>query len=58
MILFVSLSNTGIEVKAGEVRLISGAVLSAHDNDTSTSDILYVFESVPNYGQLQIKVSR
>ncbi|KAL7880187.1 hypothetical protein SRHO_G00024410 [Serrasalmus rhombeus] len=47
--------NTGIEVEAGEARLVSSAVLSAHDNDTPSSDIIYVFESVPTQGLLQIK---
>ncbi|XP_022534044.2 FRAS1-related extracellular matrix protein 1a isoform X1 [Astyanax mexicanus] len=47
--------NTGIEVEAGESRLISSAVLSAHDNDTPSSAIIYVFESIPTHGLLQIK---
>ncbi|XP_066536604.1 FRAS1-related extracellular matrix protein 1a [Hoplias malabaricus] len=47
--------NTGIEVGAGESRFISSAVLSAHDDDTSSTDIIYIFESVPAYGLLQIK---
>lgn len=49
--------NTGIEVEPGEARLISSAVLSAHDNDTPSTNIIYVFESVPVHGLLQIKVS-
>uniref|UniRef100_A0AAR2M382 FRAS1-related extracellular matrix protein 1 n=1 Tax=Pygocentrus nattereri TaxID=42514 RepID=A0AAR2M382_PYGNA len=44
-----------MNVEAGEARLISSAVLSAHDNDTPSSDIIYVFESVPTQGLLQIK---
>ncbi|XP_030635867.1 FRAS1-related extracellular matrix protein 1a isoform X3 [Chanos chanos] len=48
--------NTGIEVEAGETRVISSAVLSAYDNDTPASDVIYVFESVPSHGLLQIKV--
>ncbi|KAK2860526.1 hypothetical protein Q7C36_004692 [Tachysurus vachellii] len=47
--------NTGIEVEPGEDRLISSAVLSAHDNDTPSTNIIYVFESVPVHGMLQIK---
>ncbi|XP_060791413.1 FRAS1-related extracellular matrix protein 1a isoform X1 [Neoarius graeffei] len=47
--------NTGIEVEAGETRLISSAVLSAHDNDTPATNIIYVLESVPIHGLLQIK---
>lgn len=46
----------GIEVEPGEDRIISSAVLSAHDNDTSSTNIIYVFESVPIHGLLQIKV--
>ncbi len=49
--------NTGIEMEAGESRLISSAVLSAHDKDTPSSDIIYVFESVPSHGVIQMKVS-
>ncbi|XP_016405558.1 FRAS1-related extracellular matrix protein 1a [Sinocyclocheilus rhinocerous] len=48
--------NTGIEMEAGESRLISSAVLSAHDKDTPSSDIIYVFESVPSHGVIQMKV--
>ncbi|XP_077057949.1 FRAS1-related extracellular matrix protein 1a isoform X2 [Siphateles boraxobius] len=48
--------NTGIEMEAGESRLISSAVLSAHDKDTSSSDIIYVFESIPSHGVIQMKV--
>uniref|UniRef100_A0A8C1D6Q4 FRAS1-related extracellular matrix protein 1 n=1 Tax=Cyprinus carpio carpio TaxID=630221 RepID=A0A8C1D6Q4_CYPCA len=49
--------NTGIEMEAGESRLISSAVLSAHDKDTPSSDIIYVFESVPSHGVIQMKVN-
>ncbi|XP_056096314.1 FRAS1-related extracellular matrix protein 1a isoform X1 [Rhinichthys klamathensis goyatoka] len=48
--------NTGLEMEAGESRLISSAVLSAHDKDTSSSDIVYVFESIPSHGVIQMKV--
>ncbi|XP_067274903.1 FRAS1-related extracellular matrix protein 1a isoform X2 [Pseudorasbora parva] len=48
--------NTGIEIEAGESRLISSAVLSAHDKDTPSSDIIYVFESIPSHGVIQMKV--
>lgn len=48
--------NNGIEVEMGESRLISGAVLSAEDRDTSAEHVLYILESVPNQGLLQIKV--
>lgn len=55
--MFVWCRNTGIEVEPGEARLISSAVLSSHDNDTPAINIIYVFESVPVHGLLQIKVS-
>ncbi|XP_061108114.1 FRAS1-related extracellular matrix protein 1a isoform X1 [Conger conger] len=48
--------NYGIEVEMGESRLISSAVLSAEDGDTPAQHVLYVFESVPTDGLLQIKV--
>uniref|UniRef100_A0A8B9KAF0 Fras1 related extracellular matrix 1a n=1 Tax=Astyanax mexicanus TaxID=7994 RepID=A0A8B9KAF0_ASTMX len=44
-----------IRYESGESRLISSAVLSAHDNDTPSSAIIYVFESIPTHGLLQIK---
>ncbi|KAF5895047.1 FRAS1-related extracellular matrix protein 1, partial [Clarias magur] len=47
--------NTGIEVEPGEARIISGAVLSAHDNDSPSTNVIYVFESVPIHGLLQLK---
>ncbi|XP_028850587.1 FRAS1-related extracellular matrix protein 1 isoform X2 [Denticeps clupeoides] len=47
--------NTGIEVDAGEARLISSAVLCAQDNDTPPQNILYIFQSVPSRGKLQVK---
>ncbi|XP_076828088.1 FRAS1-related extracellular matrix protein 1a isoform X2 [Brachyhypopomus gauderio] len=48
--------NTGVQVEGGDARIISGAVLSARDNDTPLTDIIYVFDSVPSHGLLQIKV--
>lgn len=41
----------------GETRIISGAVLSAEDKDTPRERIFYLFERLPENGQLQIKVS-
>ncbi|TRY97444.1 hypothetical protein DNTS_033831 [Danionella cerebrum] len=52
----IIIRNSGISLKAGESRLISGAVLSAQDKDTPSSQLLYVFEAVPTHGVLQIKV--
>lgn len=46
-----------IEVRMGETRIISGAVLSAEDKDTPRERIFYLFERLPENGQLQIKVS-
>ncbi|KAI1888531.1 hypothetical protein AGOR_G00186130 [Albula goreensis] len=48
--------NNGIEVEMGESRVISSAVLSAEDGDTPSQHILYIFDSVPFQGVLQLKV--
>ncbi|NXA48206.1 FREM1 protein, partial [Nothocercus julius] len=47
-----------IEVNMGENRIISSAVLSAEDKDTPRERIYYVFERIPENGQLQLKVGR
>lgn len=47
--------NNGLEVEAGETRLISSVVLFAQDNDTPSSEVMYIFESSPNQGLLQLK---
>ncbi|XP_053888402.1 FRAS1-related extracellular matrix protein 1 isoform X1 [Malaclemys terrapin pileata] len=47
-----------IEVNMGETRIISSAVLSAEDKDTSRDRIYYLFERIPENGQLQLKVGR
>lgn len=47
--------NNGLEVEAGETRLISSVVLFAQDSDTPSSEIMYIFEKTPNQGLLQIK---
>lgn len=41
----------------GETRIISSAVLSAEDKDTPREKIYYLFERLPENGQLQLKVS-
>uniref|UniRef100_A0A8C3K890 FRAS1 related extracellular matrix 1 n=1 Tax=Calidris pygmaea TaxID=425635 RepID=A0A8C3K890_9CHAR len=46
-----------IEVNMGETRVISSAVLSAKDKDTPRERIYYLFERLPENGQLQLKVS-
>ncbi|XP_046904856.1 FRAS1-related extracellular matrix protein 1a isoform X3 [Hypomesus transpacificus] len=50
--------NTGLEVEAGEARLISSAILLSKDRDTPSPEIMYVFETVPSQGHLQIKTGR
>ncbi|NWT01424.1 FREM1 protein, partial [Mionectes macconnelli] len=47
-----------IEVNIGETRIISSAVLSAEDKDTPRERIYYLFERLPENGQLQLKVGR
>ncbi|KAK7910238.1 hypothetical protein WMY93_014922 [Mugilogobius chulae] len=47
--------NNGLEVAAGETRLISSVVLFAQDRDTPSSEVMYIFESSPNQGLLQLK---
>uniref|UniRef100_A0A673VRZ1 Fras1 related extracellular matrix 1a n=1 Tax=Salmo trutta TaxID=8032 RepID=A0A673VRZ1_SALTR len=49
--------NNGLEVEAGEARLISSAILFAQDSDTTSQEIVYMLESVPTQGLLQVKVS-
>lgn len=40
----------------GETRIISSAVLSAEDKDTPRDRIYYLFERLPENGELQLKV--
>uniref|UniRef100_UPI0037E8F5E3 FRAS1-related extracellular matrix protein 1a n=1 Tax=Semicossyphus pulcher TaxID=241346 RepID=UPI0037E8F5E3 len=47
--------NNGLEVEPGEARLISSVCLFAEDGDTPSSEVKYVFESVPAQGLLQLK---
>ncbi|CAI5682307.1 unnamed protein product [Oreochromis niloticus] len=47
--------NTGLDVEPGEARLISSASLLAQDRDTPSSELMYIFESVPTQGLLQLK---
>ncbi|XP_014728412.1 PREDICTED: FRAS1-related extracellular matrix protein 1 [Sturnus vulgaris] len=47
-----------IEVNIGETQIISSAVLSAEDKDTSRERIHYLFERLPENGQLQLKVGQ
>lgn len=50
------LRNNGLEVEPGEARIISSVTLLAQDGDTPPSEVIFVFESVPNLGVLQLKV--
>nr|XP_006208344.2 LOW QUALITY PROTEIN: FRAS1-related extracellular matrix protein 1 [Vicugna pacos] len=47
-----------ITVNTGETRIISSAVLSAMDEDTPREKIYYLFERLPQSGQLQLKTGR
>ncbi|KAK1890048.1 FRAS1-related extracellular matrix protein 1 [Dissostichus eleginoides] len=47
--------NNGLEVEPGESRLISSVTLLAQDEDTPPSEVLYMLESVPTQGLLQLK---
>lgn len=42
---------------AGDTRVLSSAVLSAIDNDSPRETIQYLFQRLPQNGQLQLKVS-
>uniref|UniRef100_A0A671UBT3 Fras1 related extracellular matrix 1a n=1 Tax=Sparus aurata TaxID=8175 RepID=A0A671UBT3_SPAAU len=48
--------NNGLEVEPGEARLISSVTLFAQDSDTPSSEVMYILESVPTQGILQLKV--
>ncbi|XP_004677729.1 PREDICTED: FRAS1-related extracellular matrix protein 1 [Condylura cristata] len=45
-------------VSMGETRIISSAVLSAKDEDSPREKIYYLFERLPQNGQLQLKIGR
>uniref|UniRef100_A0A671UFE7 FRAS1-related extracellular matrix protein 1 n=1 Tax=Sparus aurata TaxID=8175 RepID=A0A671UFE7_SPAAU len=47
--------NNGLEVEPGEARLISSVTLFAQDSDTPSSEVMYILESVPTQGILQLK---
>lgn len=46
-----------ISMAADETRILSSAVLSAIDKDSPRETIHYLFERLPQNGQLQLKVS-
>ncbi|XP_036289987.1 FRAS1-related extracellular matrix protein 1 isoform X1 [Pipistrellus kuhlii] len=47
-----------ITMSMGETRVISSAVLSATDRDTPREKIYYLFDRLPQNGQLQLKIGR
>lgn len=47
-----------MEVEPGEARLISSLTLFAQDSDSPPSEVMYIFESVPAQGLLQLKVGK
>ncbi|XP_002915978.2 FRAS1-related extracellular matrix protein 1 isoform X13 [Ailuropoda melanoleuca] len=47
-----------ITMKMGETRIISSAILSAIDEDSPREKIYYLFERLPQNGQLQLKIGR
>ncbi|XP_030018419.1 FRAS1-related extracellular matrix protein 1a isoform X2 [Sphaeramia orbicularis] len=47
--------NNGLDVESGETRLISSVTLFAQDSDTPSSEVMYIFESIPTQGLLQLK---
>ncbi|XP_022603580.1 FRAS1-related extracellular matrix protein 1 [Seriola dumerili] len=50
-----TIRNNGLEVEPGEARLISSVTLFAQDSDTTSSEVMYMFETVPTQGLLQLK---
>ncbi|XP_014107672.1 PREDICTED: FRAS1-related extracellular matrix protein 1 [Pseudopodoces humilis] len=50
--------KNNMEVNIGETQIISSAVLSAEDKDTPRERIYYLFERLPENGQLQLKVGQ
>ncbi|XP_059839500.1 FRAS1-related extracellular matrix protein 1b [Hypanus sabinus] len=47
--------NTGLEVEMGENKVISSVALEAEDKDTPRFELHYIINSVPVFGQLQLK---
>ncbi|XP_040887458.1 FRAS1-related extracellular matrix protein 1a [Toxotes jaculatrix] len=50
-----TIRNNGLEVEPGDARLISSVTLFAQDSDTPSSEVMYIFDSVPTQGLLQLK---
>ncbi|XP_078264100.1 FRAS1-related extracellular matrix protein 1b [Rhinoraja longicauda] len=51
----VIIKNTGLEVEMGENKVISSVALEAEDKDTPRFELNYIINSVPTFGQLQLK---
>ncbi|XP_067846389.1 FRAS1-related extracellular matrix protein 1b isoform X2 [Heptranchias perlo] len=51
----VVLKNIGLEVEVGENKVISSVALEAEDKDTPRFNLYYVVNTVPIFGQLQLK---
>ncbi|XP_069794621.1 FRAS1-related extracellular matrix protein 1b [Narcine bancroftii] len=51
----ILLKNTGLEVETGENKVISSVALEAEDKDTPRFELYYIINSVPEFGQLQLK---
>ncbi|XP_012876209.1 PREDICTED: FRAS1-related extracellular matrix protein 1 [Dipodomys ordii] len=47
-----------VVVNVGDTRILSSAVLSAIDKDSPREKIYYLFEKLPQNGQLQLKIRR
>ncbi|KAF3697512.1 FRAS1-related extracellular matrix protein 1 [Channa argus] len=47
--------NSGLEVEPGEARLISSVTLFSYDSDNLPSEVMYMFETIPTQGLLQLK---
>ncbi|KAM6909056.1 FRAS1-related extracellular matrix protein 1a [Xenentodon cancila] len=47
--------NNGLEVEPGETRVISSVALLTLDRDNPASEVIYIFESIPAQGLLQVK---
>lgn len=47
--------NNGLEVEPGETRVISSVTLFAEDKDTPSTKIMYILQSVPTQGILQLQ---
>ncbi|KAM9335623.1 FRAS1-related extracellular matrix protein 1a [Symphorus nematophorus] len=54
-LVLLSYRNNGVEVEPGESRIISSVTLFAQDGDTRPSQLMYMLESVPTQGRLQVK---